>query len=247
MTNDQTILVTRFNLQDPRWNSASEAEYRDWLDHRIGMFAEYTVRSLRNCREKPDQWLILVSDADRFDLYARLEPLLEGLSFRIHDSRDVSLRNAIVDALDPSLFPMRLRMTRLDSDDLVHRSFFARLGRVEVDDHEAERGLVVSFPGGCNYEVATGAYFYSAYPDNPFLTLIEDVGKPSDVRTVFFRQHHQLMQSGPAVRMERTQWPMWASVIHPENTENQRLSKMNKFELGPAKRLDRMFGIDADG
>jgi hypothetical protein len=134
-------------------------------------------------------------------------------------------------------------MTRLDSDDLIASDFFARLKAVRCDDGEAEKGLVVSFPGGCNYLASENTFYYSAYPDNPFISLIEDIDDAAEARTVYWRMHTEMFRAGFHSHFVRSFYPMWASVLHGATTQNQSLSKTNQVQLCCSNALIRRFGL----
>ena len=64
-------------------------------------------------------------------------------------------------------------------NDLISSDFFARIKALNISVEDAKLGVVISFPGGCNYVVSEDKFYYSSYPNNPFLTLVELINSPS--------------------------------------------------------------------
>ncbi len=48
-------------------------------------------------------------------------------------------------------FPHEVRTTRLDTDNLISKDFFDKINSVVLDKNTSQ--LLVSFPGGANYDV----------------------------------------------------------------------------------------------
>ena len=243
---DLLILVTRFNWPHEKWASVDESEYRAWLEERVKAFAGLTVPSVNNCTKKPDYWYVLCSSLENFGLRQKLEGLLGGLPFKLVEYSGKSLTATIAEQLSTLVFPVRVRMTRLDSDDLIAADYFARLKSVPCDEDEGSRGLVVSFPGGCNFVQDENCYYYSSYPDNPFLSLVEDLNEAEEARTVYHRMHTEMLSAGFAVRFVRSFRPMWASVLHGSTTQNQSLAQTNQIALADSRLCSAIFGCRAD-
>lgn len=239
----KTVLVTRFNWPHPKWQTYSSSTYVNWLRERIDAFSKFTLPSIRNCHLKPDDWFILINPNVPVDIFGILTTLLHGLNFSIicYDGR--GLRDSIKDELRKFEYPLEILMTRMDSDDLVSSDFFARLKSLEFSNENLKRPTVISFPGGCNFVPDTNQFFYSAYPDNPFLTLAEKISTPDQASTVFCRMHTELINGEVNIRFLRSFHPMWASVIHDATTENSSLLQTNQVLLSNLEKLRAKFGL----
>lgn len=237
------ILVSRFNWPHPKWKGVSPSEYRKWFDYRVKLFLDFTLPSIENCYVKPDVWFLLI-DNRLINVKSILSSVLKKCpQVCFIEFSGESLIPSIQNALKSLKFPLEVRMTRMDSDDLVASDFFSRIKNVDVLKSDAEDGIVISFPGGCNYVAAEEAFYFSAYPDNPFLTYVEFLESPLQAKTVFFKMHTELCASVSIVRSERSFHPMWASVIHDQNTANDSLARTNKVSLSETRWLRKKFGI----
>ena len=89
----------------------------------------------------------LIDDRVEKNLKDTLGDLLAGLNFRFVDYAGLGLSETIKKELAIYALPLRLRMTRLDSDDLVASDFFARIEALKFSDSDIARPTVMSFPG----------------------------------------------------------------------------------------------------
>lgn len=239
----KTILVTRFNWPHPKWESYSSPEYVNWLHERIEAFSKFTLPSIRNCHVKPDDWFILVNPDVPIDICSVLTSLLRGVSHSFIWYEGKGVQASIRTELRKFEYPLEIMMTRTDSDDLLAADFFSRLKTLQFSNGDFDRPTVISFPGGCNFVPETDEFYYSVYPDNPFLTLSEKICEPDQCETVFCRMHTELINSDVKARFLRSFHPMWASVLHDATTQNSSLFKTNHIALSNAAHLRSKFGI----
>lgn len=244
--NTKTILVSRFNWPHQKWKNCHIEEYRSWISERLYLFEKYTIKSIRNCYVKPDIWLILTSD-NILDCSNQLKDILEDLPYRlVKYSSGLSQSESIRQSLSDIKYPAEIRMTRLDSDDLISSCFFAKINALKFTKEELLEGITVSFPGGCNYISETDSFYYSSYPENPFLTFIEYVKKPNELKTVFFRMHTEMCKPPHLARFLRSYYPMWSTIIHENNLANDSLISTNLIELSTKEFIKKKFGIYAN-
>jgi Putative rhamnosyl transferase len=243
MRNKVSIAVTRFNWPHPKWHRVSEPVYLEWLEDRIKAFKKFTVPSISNCYIKPDCWFILCDDSVCKDIAERLSSILKGLNFKIVRYIGLSIEKTIINHIKNFEFPIQISMTRLDSDDLVASDFFARIKNLEIQCLDTP--IIISFPGGSNYDCNTNEFYFSSYPENPFLTLVEELISPNDAHTVYCRMHTEMLNGDFNIRLLRSSHPMWSSVIHKATTQNQSLSALNKFALRDTIGLMKKFGISS--
>lgn len=237
-------LISRFNWPHRNWSNQSRQAYEIWLDRRLQVFKSVTVRSIQNCYVKPDLWLILGAD-DPVDIGATIEHAANasGVRIRFCAYSGQSMTNTIREALHEELTrPREIMTTRMDTDDVVSSDFFARLRTVTVDRDRAVRKVGVTFPGGANIDMTSGDFFYSAYPNNPFISLIEHPTHPEEFESVMSFSHVDL-NILPSVIHLRSFHPMWASCIHDDNLANQSLSATNRQPLLRQPALLQRFGL----
>lgn len=238
----KTVLVSRFNWPHPVWENNYGSEYQCWIEDRLDLFRNYTIKSLRNCYVKPDLWVILIADVSE-GLAGKLESLLVGFNYKIvvYDGRGLS--ETIRSALEDLTYPEEIRMTRLDTDDLLASDFFAKVSEVVLPDEILEDGVALSFPGGANYSTNEKAFYFSSYPANPFLTYAQRVGSSGELNTVFMCMHIDLLKVAKHQHMIRSYHPMWASVIHSTNLANDSLIETNRVAFNDQSYIRKKFGV----
>ncbi len=243
MVTTKTILVSRFNWPHPQWKNRHISEYKKWIDDRINVFAKYTLQSVKNCYVKPDIWFLML-DNRIVDCTSQLRSILGDLPHRFVEYTGTSIPEAITRELADFEFPMEIRMSRLDTDDLISSDFFARIKALNISVEDAKLGVVISFPGGCNYVVSEDKFYYSSYPNNPFLTLVELINSPSEAKTVYWKMHTEMLSCDLIARHERSFHPMWSSVIHNTNTANDSLVKTNTICLSDNEYIKKKMGVN---
>jgi hypothetical protein len=239
------VLVSRFNWPHQAWLGRSRSEYAIWLNRRLELLRRFTAPSVRNCWIKPDLWVLLVDHCE-FEFLPQLEKIVQGLPFRFVFFSGADIAESLRDVIAAQEFPLTLYTTRLDTDDLVASDFFARIRDFPIKVSEEENCVVLSFPGGSNYLVEQDLFYYSSYPENPFLTMVERLESPTDLRGVYWKMHHELGNSVSQVFYLRSYYPMWASLIHDSNSLNQSLTATNKIKLSDQDILVKRFGIAKD-
>jgi hypothetical protein len=102
--------------------------------------------------------------------------------------------------------------TRLDNDDALASH---HLAAVQSAFHEQDREFV-EFPLGIQ---SFRGHLYTVYwPSNPFLSLIEKVGKGNQFTTVCSVRHDQVRSAGKICSLMRT--PQWLQLLHGDNLGN---------------------------
>lgn len=236
------VLISRFNLPHRIWADRSAEEYLAWLDARIELFRTLTARSLRNCYDKPDRWLIMV-DTRTHDFLDQLAGSVAGLPVTFVPYTGLDLPGSIREALSDLTYPRRVLTCRLDTDDLVNNGFFKRLRGTTISHAEARAGTVISFPGGAIYHRPEDTFYFDSYPNNPFLCYVEEVDRADDLRTVFCTQHIDLIDRSAHAKFLRSFTPFWASTVHDVNLVNQSLQNSMKMALRNKHKLKRQLGI----
>ncbi|KPK56386.1 MAG: hypothetical protein AMS22_01395 [Thiotrichales bacterium SG8_50] len=186
---------------------------------------------------------MLLVDRCEFEFLPRLEEIVHELPFKFVFFSGGDIQASLTQLVASFDFPMTLYTTRLDTDDLLASDYFARIGGVSIGLHEANERVVLSFPGGANYSVREDSFYYSSYPENPFLTMVERLHSAKELRGVYWKMHTELAVHVPHVRYLRSYHPMWASVIHDHNTSNESLTATNKVKLADGDFLKKKFGM----
>jgi hypothetical protein len=234
------ILATRFSWPHPIWSSRPANEYNEWLEERLFLFEHYTAKSLANCYQKPDYWVILVN-ANQINIHRRLENVLArtGCNYVLAPYEGLSIPRTITKACSDISYPANIITTNLDADDLVSSDFFAVLRSL---DYPCEGNACVSFCSGSNFMPDLDLYFHSSYPCNPFLSLYETCRSEGEVQSVYFRMHTDVMRFTAHHLMPRSYYPMWASVVHGGNLANNSLIDTNRVSFRETSLLHQRFG-----
>ncbi|MEL7487623.1 MAG: glycosyltransferase [Pseudomonadota bacterium] len=239
------ILISRFNWPHAVWKNNYDAAYQDWIDVRFELLRRYTAKSARNFVRQPDLWLVLASDYAH-NVVERLQTELWGLPYRLVLWSGKSEVDSIRDALSDLSFPSEVRTTRLDTDDLIASDYFLRLDQLQLPGDQVERGVAISCPGGSIYLENQNHFYFSSYPENPFLTYAEHVRSASELKTVHWTQHTTLIDDATHAKFIRSYHPMWASVVHNHNLGNQSLVDVCRFPSGDRAAHFSRFGLPAE-
>lgn len=240
-----TLLVSRFNCPNPVWKNKSREEYVQWLHTRLDLFERYTFKSYQNLNTKPDWWILLI-DKEKLDdkAWNRLSNLSEEncklVQFRSNIRK--SILEDLVDTYGVENFPREVRTTRLDTDDLISKDFFDKINSVVLEKNTSQ--LLVSFPGGANYDSETGLFYYSSYPENPFITLCQKNKTPDEFKCVYDQMHTVYYKVAQKNLYLRSPTPMWCSVIHGNNFRNHNLKRTNKIALAFESHSHSIFGLN---
>lgn len=217
-----TLLVSRFNCPNSIWNDKTTEQYESWLWNRLDLLSRYTLKSYKNLNTKPDWWIFLV-DRDKLNckIMNRLSDLLKGENYQLVQYRlniKKSLLKYLIDTYGVDNLPGEIRTTRLDTDDMISKDFFEKINSVVLEEKTSQ--LLISFPGGANYDSDTGLFYYSSYPANPFLTLCQKVKAPQDFQCVYDQMHTVFYSVAEKNLYMRSLAPTWCSIIHGGNLAN---------------------------
>ena len=239
---DKLILISRFNMPHPIWKERTHEAYAAWIRDRINLFRDLTVRSLRNCYNKPDLWLIMIDDRV-INVTEELNEITKGLPVRLVQYSGKRIVPAVQEALSDLDYPLRLITCRTDTDDLLASGIFQGYRNAKVTDEQASNGITLSFPGGAIYDRANDKFYLSSYPENPFLGFLEDVKAPEDMRTVYMSQHTDMINDSASTLSLRSYGPQWASVVHEDNLGNHSLMDVANFAFADTDKIKKLFGI----
>lgn len=236
-------LLSRFNLKWPalqaRAGIDSEDAYLAWCESRARIFRELTLRSILAQQRKPDAWFIGF-DSEIVPPVARVLEELEPHGFirPVLAESPVAFMATIRTEIAQLSGGRMIATTRLDSDDALHRNFFAKLRRTTRRITPAalnRQRIAISFPYGVQ---RVGDRFFAYHqPKNAFLTLVEAAGQ-SPLTALGFR-HREVQRVARPSYVTLTQ-PLWMQNVHGANASNE--ARHNLFELGPARDVMHAFG-----
>jgi hypothetical protein len=183
----------------------------NWLGRRFNLFEQYCLPSVLAQTTKRFQWLVFFDPNTPAPFCQRIHHyqncgLFEAEFLPRFDA--VHINACIQNRLAQDT--QWVITTRLDSDDMIARSFIARSQVLLA----RKRFCFVNFFHG--YQLAGGRVYPVTGVSNPFLSLIEPAG---EAKTVMCVPHQQAIKRYPVI--QAFDGPMWAQVIHADNLCNE--------------------------
>ncbi|WP_390881376.1 glycosyltransferase [Thalassoroseus pseudoceratinae] len=199
------LLLTRFNLGnlDP-----------DWLEHRIKLFEQFTLPSVRSQSNNNFTWLLLCNKATPASWRRRLTAYENGRTKTLWLEGAKQLK-VIADFIkkQTTLFSQSSYVitTRVDNDDVLHSEF---VNMIQCSARYVDREFL-NFPRGLLW--ARGRVRSLNHGSNSFISCVEPVDQ---IETVFTEQHDRLSSVGP-IRQIASLEPFWMRVCHDQNILNR--------------------------
>jgi Putative rhamnosyl transferase len=204
------LVLTKYNTVIPGGDPARGLD-PTWLQHRLGLFADWPLPAMRAQTRRADGWLVLVDAATDGDYMVRLSDLLAGIG------EAVPVAGPLTDQRIGEIVRERLAgrcgaliTTRLDSDDAIAADCLERVARAA----QGWRGFI-NPPLG--YRVQGRTVVRARDPSGPFLSFVEDLGEAAPL-TVFQMPHHEAAFHAPTRQLAGG--PAWLQVVHGGNLAN---------------------------
>ncbi len=225
------------------------AERHAWLEGRLALLERFTVPSVRNLSPAPDLWGVYLHPDDPPDHLARLRRVLDsaGVPVLLLPHAGQWEAPTLADGLAGlGWAPQPICTLRLDSDDLLASDMIGRLRRA-LEGRTITGPTALSFPWGAVLDsrahAGTPRFHGWGYVDNPFLALAEAPADWWQLRTVLMEWHTRLMAA-----VDHRVWlecwhPMWCTVLHGGNLQNEGLRRQFAVPLADEAALARRFGI----
>jgi hypothetical protein len=205
------LLLTRFNTAvnfDPSANRLDT----NWLTGRLALFERYCLPSIAAQRGAEFQWLVFLDPASPQwfkEKISTFEPLVKPIYIDGPVTDEVIARTVMQTGLVSAPY---LITTRLDTDDAISKDHLALVQRAfRQQDRE-----FVAFPFGL--QSFRGQLYNVYWPSNPFLSLIEKVGKNGQVTTVFCVAHNRVAEANNLKKIISSS--QWLQVLHDANLAN---------------------------
>lgn len=207
-------VITRFsagiNTQPvlPTVRNAPSAE--EWFQHRLTLFEEYTASSMV-AQTAPFHWVLSVDPQTPRWVMNGLRSILKGVAHTVlpSDSYDHIPQVAWVADQVRRDGGDRVIMTRLDSDDGLHRDYLEAV-------QDIAKGFlgVIDLTRGIWLNHRTHIAQRVNKQGRPFVSLVEDCSKP--LRGVFCAYHNRLAKKVGSVRRS-DHAPPWLETFHEYN------------------------------
>ncbi len=227
------FLITQFNLRNfPKSSHRADDQWLDWTRNRITLFKTYCLPSILNQTEKNFSWLIYF-DSDTPDEFMPFIKELEAYEFIktcYSEGSEDFFKNYLLEVKRQIKANVQwIITTRLDNDDVLHRSAIDVIQQnVVVKDN-----FLISLTSGYVLDVERKMLAHYFYPMSPFISLIESVS--NNPVGIFVRPHTQwqnlrlfiykeiyLEFFKPKERQARfiLKSPLWIQLVHGKNVSN---------------------------
>jgi putative rhamnosyltransferase len=186
--------------------------HSDWISRRLELLARHAAQSVEQQTEPFRAWFLLcasdTAQRDKDTIRSTAERL-GCLPVWIEDGRlNVRLGERIAEHVPDS--SVRILTSRLDSDDVLHTAFSARVRTEAGGDFT---GFVNPLLG---LHYVGGALYLWPYFASNFISYVEPFGDGQNLRTALALSHDQIYRRG-AVRQIVSR-PLWLVITHDRNT-----------------------------
>ena len=200
--------------------------------------------SVRNSYGELDRWIILI-DIRAVDIRDELLAITHGLPVQLVNYAGQNIVRTIQIALSDIVYPSQIMTCRVDTDDMIGAGLIKGYRAAEISEEKARDGIVLSFPGGAIFDEMNDVFYFTSYPENPFLCFVEDCNAATDLKTIYAAMHVDMIEHFANNRMLRGFGPQWASVVHDNNIANQSLLGSTRFSYAETDQLKKYFGLRA--
>jgi glycosyltransferase involved in cell wall biosynthesis len=242
----QHFLLTRFNLL--LWQNdkgGCPVRTTEWLEHRVVLFEQYCLPSIKNQTSNNFEWIILFDSTtpgkikDNIKKYQIVCPQLIPVFVEPNKGRYFAeiFREVIINRAKAK----RIITTYLDNDDALETNFIEDLqNRVKMFTD----GTFFYYDEGYQYYLEDKFLTKIHYPKNHFVSVVENAN-PITFRSVFgFGGHYYIdtIKDVKVVHIENK--PMWCEVVHEKNMINDANFLIGTSVIQDKKRLRNEFSID---
>lgn len=223
-------LLTRFNL--PLWNKDKRGlATRDevWLEDRFRLFEQYTLPCVLQQSCKDFTWVVLF-DGDTPPVYRER---VKRWAERCENFKYVPVKSEyarfypqvfarwIENDLQGCVQPTKVITSWLDNDDVLGCNYMAT---VRNDAQRLCGGTFFFYKRGLQYFLKQNYALWISFPNNHFVSRVEDFTLGSHLKTVYeFGTHYYLsrMENVRSVMLDtKDDEPLWGEVVHERNVDN---------------------------
>ncbi len=210
-------LLTRFNLgifNDKRnlFNNHQRTICRDlWMVHRLNLFIDFTLPSVKAQTNQNFTWIILV-DSHTPQVYRDILEKLCTANMQLVYTESGGICQTVLDNIPDS--EHEIITTRLDNDDAIHREFISDVQKQYTQWNETISPRYIDSPYGYSYDVTNKKLYPTDYFGNANISLIEN---RKDAKTVWQCNHGEILNKFAGSRIPDRRWII---TIHEHNVGN---------------------------
>ena len=242
----QHFLLTRFNLL--LWQNdkgGRPVRTTEWLEHRVLLFEQYCLPSIKNQTSHNFEWIILFDSTspgkikDKIKEYQNVCPQITPVFVEPNKGRYFAeiFREVIINRTKAK----RIITTYLDNDDALETSFIEDLqNRVKLFTD----GTFFYYDEGYQYYLEDEFLTKIHYPKNHFVSVVENAN-PITFRGIFGFGGHYYIDTIKGVKVVHiNNKPMWCEVVHEKNMINDAYFLIGTSVIQDKERLRNAFSID---
>ena len=222
------IVLTRFNLAikfdcAKRFDSHVPLECpwlnEKYLEERFRIFEEYTYPSFLRQTDKEFRWIVMFHKDTPSCYRERIKKLEEKMeqfeAWFLDDEQCCSFGRVINEYIEKNYPEGGIITTRVDNDDIVHKSF---IGSIKKELSESKEAAILSFVNGLQYDSRSGDIMKYHYANNHFLSLYVPDTKGKNHILLY---NHDKIDNCQINKVERnTTIPLWVEMITETNFSN---------------------------
>lgn len=229
------FLLTRFNLREAGF------ELDDgWYTQRLRLFEQFCLPSVKAQSNQDFRWLLFADQTtpdkyrpriERYQSYANLQvQWLAGFD-----------RAEIVRIIGTQLgdSPSYLLSSTLDNDDALAVDFVERV-QAQFAGQAFE---LINFSRGLRYDLRSKKLYACELETNPFISLIEEIGRDGSFRSIAGCLPHSLIKGRFRQIRNIESSPLWLQVIHGRNAAPTGTWGRSRVKIG---QLDTLFDLAYD-
>lgn len=242
----QHFLLTRFNIllwqNDKRGHPVRTTE---WLEHRVLLFEQYCLPSIKNQTSHNYEWIILFDRTSPEKIKEKIKkyqiecPQITPVFVEPNKGHYFAeiFREVIINRAKAK----RIITTYLDNDDALETSFVEDLqNRVKMFTD----GTFFYYDEGYQYYLEDKFMTKIRYPKNHFVSVVENAN-PITFRGIFGYGGHYYIDTIKDVKVVHIEnKPMWCEVVHEKNMINDANFLVGTSVIHDTERLRNAFSID---
>lgn len=242
----QHFLLTRFNIL--LWQNdkgGHPVRTTEWLEHRVLLFEQYCLPSIKNQTSHNYEWIILFDRTSPEKIKEKIKkyqiecPQITPVFVEPNKGRYFAeiFREAIINRTKAK----RIITTYLDNDDALETSFVEDLqNRVKMFTD----GTFFYYDEGYQYYLEDKFMTKIRYPKNHFVSVVENAN-PITFRGIFGYGGHYYIDTIKDVKVVHIEnKPMWCEVVHEKNMINDANFLIGTSVIHDKERLRNAFSID---
>jgi hypothetical protein len=244
MSSFEHLILTRFNLRDPRFRRDRDGRPTDtdqWFVHRLGLFEQFCLPSIVAQSTRRFRWFVMFDEETPPVFRSQVETLFAACPshfIALFTTTDRYRADVLAHVAADARY---LITTRLDNDDAFHHR---AIETIQQHFDGQDLGFINLIEG---YVLQDGRVRLRREPSNPFISLVER--RTADgFRTVYCGNHSHLSNLARIQQVE-TGEPLWLRVIHERNLLNGRkratwLKRLASTSHATAREVLLSFGLN---